>query len=53
MTMVPGGVLGQRLVDRQGDLRARAHLAGDQMRLGELLRDVPCHGQAATPGLAR
>ena len=28
------------------------HLAGDQVRLDELLRHVPCHGQAATPGLA-
>ena len=47
-----GGVLGQRLVDREGDLRTGLHLAGDQVRLDELLRHVPCHGQAATPGLA-
>jgi hypothetical protein len=37
---VSGGVLGERLVDPQPDLAARCHLALDEVRLDQLLRDA-------------
>jgi hypothetical protein len=41
----PGGVLGERLVNAQRDLPARRHLAAEQMRLDQLVRDAAAHAQ--------
>ena len=38
-----GGVLRERLVDPQRDLAAGRHVAVDQVRLDQLLRNVPSH----------
>lgn len=38
-----GGVLGQRLIDAQPDLRARPHLPLNQMWPDQLLRNVAPH----------
>jgi hypothetical protein len=52
----PGGVLGQRLVDPQPDLRPGRHLAVGQVRADQLLRDVLTHERSPTrdaPGHAK
>ena len=41
---MPGGVLGQRLVDPDADLLPGRHLALDEVRLDQLLGDVASHG---------
>jgi hypothetical protein len=41
----PGGVLGERLVNAQRDLAARRHLAAEQMRLDQLVRDAAAPAQ--------